>query len=132
MRVDLLDGIWQFTEWARYDLAQKLLVLEGYLRQEFAGAATLAGFIVSTGPAMAHGTFTDEALQSELGSVALRRNLPPIGVRETLIVPMSDQGSSLVDFLATAYAAEPSSLDRSLQVAGLGTVEEIFPRQPTS
>jgi hypothetical protein len=131
LRVDVLDGMWQFTEWARYDLAEKLLVLEEYLRQGFAAAASLAGFIVSTGAAMAQGTFTDEAFQSERGSVVLRRSLPPLRVRETLIVPMSDQGLSLVDFLATAYAAEPSSLDRSLQLAGLGTVDEIFPRQPT-
>lgn len=132
LRVDVLDGIWQFTEWARYDLAEKLRVLEEYLRQAFAEAASLAGFIVSTGAAMAQGTFADEALQNERGSVALRRSLPPLRVRETLIVPMSDQGLSLVDFLATAYAAEPNSLDRSLQLAGLGTVDEIFPRQPTS
>ncbi len=132
LRVDVLDGLWQFTEWARYDLAQKLLVMEEQLRQAFAAAANVAGFIVSTGAAMAQGRFRDEAFQSERGSVALRRNLAPLRVRETLIVPMSDQGLSCVDFLATAYAAEPSSLDRSLQPAGLGTVDEIFPREPSS
>lgn len=128
LRVDVLDGIWQFTEWARYDLEQKLLVMEDHLRQAFATAGSVAGFIVSTGAAMAQGRFTDEALQSERGSVALRRNLRPLRVRETLIVPMSEQGLESVEFLATAYDAEPSSLDRSLQLAGLSAVDEIFPK----
>lgn len=132
LRVDVLDGIWQFTEWARYDLSQKLLVMEEYLRQGFAGDPSLAGFIVSTGAVMAQGTFKDEAVQSERGSVALRRTLEPLRVRETLIVPMSARASDLVDYLATAYAAEPDSLDRSLHLAGLGTVDEIFPREMDS
>jgi len=101
--------------------------MEEYLHQAFTGVANLAGFIVSTGAAMAQGTFTDEGFQTERGSIALRRNLSPLRVRETLIVPMPDRGLSLVEFLATAYATEPNSLDRSLQLAGLGT---IFPRPP--
>ena len=56
LRVDVLDGMWQFTEWARYDLAQKLLVMEEYLCQAFTAAASLAGFSVSTGAAMAQGS----------------------------------------------------------------------------
>jgi hypothetical protein len=132
LRVDVLDGMWQFTEWARHDLAQKLVVMEQYLGQAFEAAPSLAGFIVSTGAAMAQGTFTDEALQSARGSVALRRTLSPLRVRETLIVPMSDRAISLVDCLAKTYADEPVSLDRSLQLAGLGTVNEIFPKQPTA
>ena len=127
LRVDVLDGLWQFTEWARYDLSQKLLVMEGYLSQAFAEVVSVVGFIVSTGAAMAQGTFANEALESDRGSVALRRNLAPLRVRETLIVPISNRGLDHVELLATAYAAEPNSLDRSLELFGLGTVGEIFP-----
>lgn len=131
LRVDVLDGLWQFTEWARYDLGQKLIVMEQYLHHGFGQTAGLAGFIVSTGAALAQGRFADEAVQSAHGSVALRRNIAPIRVRETLIVPMTDQAVSITEFLATAYDEEPSSLGRSLQLADLGTVDEIFPRVPT-
>jgi hypothetical protein len=132
LRVDVLDGIWQFSEWGRYELGQKLIVMEEHLRHGFGQTAGLAGFIVSTGAALAQGRFADEAVQSEHGSVALRRNIAPIRVRETLIVPMTDQAVSTAEFLATAYITEPSSLDRSLQLAGLGIVDEIFPRASTT
>jgi hypothetical protein len=132
LRVDFRDGIWQFTEWAYYDIARKLHVMEDYLRREFDGAASVAGFVISTGAVLAQGRFADEAAQSERGSIALRRNLPPIRIRETLIVPMTDEAVGMAKWLAAAYADEPNSLGRSLKLAGLGSVDEIFPTAPAS
>jgi hypothetical protein len=131
LRVDFLDGIWQFSEWAQYPLGQKLLVMEEHLHQEFAGASPtgLAGMVISTGAALAQGRFVDEGLQTPAGSIGLRRNLRPVRVRETLIIPLADEAEITASFLARAYDAEPNSLESSLQLAGLGTLEEVFPRQ---
>lgn len=48
LRVDSLDGIWQFSEWGRYELGQKLIVMEEHLHRGFGNTVELAGFIVST------------------------------------------------------------------------------------
>lgn len=127
LRVDLLEGMWQFSEWARAPLPEKLAVMRDYLRAEFTQAAGLAGIVVSSGAAWAQGRFDDEDAVADDGSIALRRNLRPLRVRETLIIPLrSSATSGTVDLLRNAYTQEPESLDLAIREAGLGTLDEVF------
>jgi hypothetical protein len=130
LRVDLLDGVWQFSPWAYSPLPEKLAAMDDQLRQQFVDAAGLAGFVVSTGAASAYGSVEEESVQIASGSVGLRRKLYPLRGRETLIIPMPAATAEQANLLTVSYANEPASLDRSLKRVGVGTANEVFPRSP--
>ena len=123
LRLDAREGLWQFTEWATRPLAEKLRVFHAAFRSLLGG---LEGMIVSCGPMLAQGSFEDEDVVLEPGLVALRRCLPFVRVRETLIIA-ADAGRvpatpTWVDF----YAGEPSWFDWALEHEGLPSTEQIL------
>lgn len=124
LRVDALQGLWQFTQWSLLSLDEKLKLLANALRPLLASNPHIAGLVVSSGPAMAQGVFDDEDVQED-DNIALRRNLQPIRVRETMII-VSETGVSQGRMFAELYRSEPSWLDWALSSVELPTVVEIF------
>ena len=125
LRLDARDGLWQFTDWATRPLAEKLHVFESGVRDLLEG---LEGIIVSCGPMLAQGTFGDDDVVLGAGLVALRRCLPFVRVRETLIIAADSAASQSVASWINFYSDEPSWLDWALDRAGLPSTREILAR----
>lgn len=125
LRVDALDGLWQFTPWSRLELPDKLLTLVGPIRQALETDEHVAGVVITSGPAHAQSVFYGES--AHLGdSYALRRLIEPLRVRETMIIPLSDRVLEAAEMWRDLYDNESSWLDWALESRGLPTVDEIF------
>jgi hypothetical protein len=128
LRLNDRDGLWQFTEWSTKSLSEKLSMLDGPLRPLL---GTLEGIVLSCGALLAQGTFQDEEFQDEdvqltPDLIALRRRLPFMRVRETLILANHVDGSPATETFRAQYADEPSWLDWALDWVGLPKVAAIL------
>jgi hypothetical protein len=121
LRIDILDGLWQFTPWAALPLAEKL---EGVAAHVRASLGRLEGVILSSGALFAQGVFADDDVSLADGLVGLRRRLTPSRVRETLIIP-SEPGAA-ADPWRQMYAEEPRWLAWALDRLALPTPDAIF------
>jgi hypothetical protein len=118
LRLDLLDGIWQFTPWSTGTLAEKQAGFDRWLRAELPAVGHVVAVIVSSGARMSLGRVDDETVHADQ-SWALRRNLPPFRVRETIGIALNDDSPAL-DLFANAYHHEPESQSELLSQFGLG------------
>lgn len=124
LRLDALQGLWQFTEWSDRPLVEKLSVMLDALGPLLQANPHIHGLVISSGPAMAQGVFENEDVT--LGpNRALRRLVDPLRVRETLIV-VSNVGPSQSQLFAELYGGEPLWLGWALASYGLPPVKEIF------
>jgi hypothetical protein len=128
LRVDLLDGTWQFSQWAQASLAAKLEQFSTHIRELLKPeTGNVAGVIASSGSALAQGRFSDETIRALDGSSALRRVIAPVRVRETMVIPFGPDALEAGHFLREIYAAEPEWFDGALKAADLNPIADIFP-----
>lgn len=123
LRLDDRDGLWQFTGWSTKSLAEKLLMLEGPVRPLL---GTLDGIVLSCGALLAQGEFQDEDVQLAPDLVAVRRSLPFMRVRETLILANNADACRAAALFNDYYAHEPSWLDWALDRVGLRPTAAIL------
>jgi hypothetical protein len=128
LRLDLLDGTWQFSPWSQAPLADKLAAFGAQIRHEFGSRGPLAGVVASSGSAMALTGLSDETVRAIDGSSALRRVIAPLRARETLVVPLGPDALEAGHFLRELYSNEAAWLDEALATEGLASTIEIFPR----
>lgn len=129
LRANAHDGLWQFTEWAGYDLTQKTAALAPWIRQAV-GSQGLDGVAISSGDVFGQGTFEPEAVVLPEGTCGLRRVLAPLRVRETIIVPLSEKGRTDAAHWAQLYGREPEWLGWALAAVGLPPAEDVMAWQP--
>ena len=79
---EVLDGLWQFTPWAGWNLPAKGEAIAAEVRQALDGIAGVHGAVLSCGPAMAQGDFVGESTRLADDGFALRRVFAPVRVRE--------------------------------------------------
>jgi hypothetical protein len=123
LRIDALDGLWQFTSWAQGSLTEKLEAMAAIVRTCI---APLDGVVLSSGALLAQGLFHDEDTSPLAGAVALRRLVGPLRVRETLIIPATPQASEAATVWKRLYEQEPTWLQWALARCGRPSEEEIF------
>ena len=123
LRLDAHDGIWQFTEWSTLPLAKKVRVLADAVRPLLAG---LEGAVISCGALLAQGAFVDEHVTVGPGLIGIRRNLPFMRVRETLIMPTGDSPCSPAQTWSDLYADEFQWMGWALNELRLPRLEEIL------
>lgn len=118
-------GLWQFTEWAARPLADKPRAFE-----EAAGdlLGRLRGIVVSCGPLLRQGMFSDESADLGSGLVAMRRCLPFTRVRETLVIARRTPPAPTAGPWGDLYGDEPSWLDWALAEIGLPSTAAILSR----
>jgi hypothetical protein len=120
LRLDVLNGLWQFTRWGQLELGEKLDLVGTELGKV---DDRLQGIILSSGALQAQAVFLDEDYASSEGT-ALRRVLPLGRVRELLIVaPLGHQR----EVWTQVYAAEGDWLDTALKRCRLPSAHELFP-----
>lgn len=127
MRVDILDGTWQFTPWARAGLGAKISEMARQVRLLLSQVPDIFGAILSNGAGVAQGQFVGESARSVGDSYGLRRVLPAVRVRETMIVPISPAGREQARMWVDLYNSEGSWLDWALDRVGLPSWREIRP-----
>jgi hypothetical protein len=119
IRLDLLDGTWGFTPWARASLRGKIDEMERQLQPALAPYPGISGVVLSNGPSVAQGEFIGESAHTPQGSYALRRVLPAVRVRETMIVALSEKARAQARAWVDIYGPEEHWLDWALQCQGL-------------
>jgi hypothetical protein len=123
LRLDALNGLWQFTRWARLPLAAKLRSIIGPARLSL---GPLDGIVISSGALLEQGEFEDATVELADGSVALRRRVTPQRVRETMIIANSANASSVVQRWRSLYDGEPGWLAYALERVDLPMPGVLF------
>jgi hypothetical protein len=122
LRVDALDGFFQFTEFATQDWTERVDRVAANLREDLASASHLAGVVLSSGPAVAIGatnsTAENQTTRSTTGC-GLRRFISAHTVRETVVVALREDAADQQEWWTAAYAAEPEWLPQDLSDEGL-------------
>jgi hypothetical protein len=127
LRVDLLDGTWQFTPWSQDNIAAKIEQLAAQIRDAFGQSLDgVAGVLVSSGVCQDYTTLGEETHDCQDGQSALRCVMPPSRARELMIIPLDPEAGEAAQFLRSMYENERGWLRRALSKAGLGTYESIF------
>jgi hypothetical protein len=127
LRVDLLEGLWQFTPWSQAPLATKLELITPQIEDALhRSGGFVSGVLLSSGSAWAQGRFEDEGAYALHGRRALRRLIAPIRVREMLVIPRRDATDDSA-WLTSIYDREARWLPEALERAGLPSLHAIFP-----
>ncbi|WP_406083609.1 hypothetical protein OHA01_02275 [Micromonospora zamorensis] len=129
VRVDCLDGLFQFTEWTTMELADRIDAIAALIRSKITWPTNAHGVVLSSGLGVIFGG-NDAAAQAVTGrsesGVFLRRLTHPYLVRETFIVPLSSEATEHTDWWAAAYGDEPAWLDIDLAAVGLPKTADLF------
>jgi hypothetical protein len=72
------------------------------------------------------GEFYGESAPAEDGSYGLRRVLPAVRVRETMIVPVAPHGRDQARIWKELYNSEEHWIDWAVGLAGLPDCDQIF------
>jgi hypothetical protein len=120
IRVDCLDGLFQLTDWAKMAPRERLAAIAAAIRDNVQWPDNAEGVVLSTGPAVSIGATEpgEEATVHTLDGAFVRRLLAPHLVRETLVIPLRDQGKDRAEWWAHAYGHEPEWLEHDLERAG--------------
>jgi hypothetical protein len=115
LRIDALDGFFQFTEWTELDWTERIKRVATALRHDLADAAAghLAGVVLSSSSAVSLGA-TDlvaenQTAHSEQGT-GIRRLVSAHVVRETVVIVLRDDAMTEGERWAAAYSAESTWL----------------------
>jgi hypothetical protein len=130
IRADVLDGLWQFTQWAGWSLHNKGEAIAREVRQALSPVEGIDGAVLSCGPAMAQGDFAGESTRLSEGGFAVRRTFPPCRVRETVVVLLRGEQESAADLWVALYDGEPDWLDWALKTVGLPPASAVVGHQP--
>lgn len=82
--------------------------------------------MLSSGALLAQGEFRGESARTPDECYALRRVLPAVRVRETMIIPLTPCGREQARTWRDLYNSEESWLDWALKQAGLPPRDQIF------
>jgi hypothetical protein len=126
LRADVRDGMWQFTPWARAGLRAQIDEIARLIQPVLGPVQGIEGVVLSSGSLLAQGEFYGESARTDDGCYGLRRVLPAVRVRETMIVPVTPSGRDQARIWRELYNAEEEWLDWALHLAGLPERDQIF------
>lgn len=127
LRADLLDGTWAFTPWARAGLRTKITEMSKLVRPILNHCPAISGLVLSNGASLAQGQFVGESAPAPSQNYGLRRVLPAVRVRETMIIPANAEGLRQARQWVGIYNAEDTWLDWALKLHGLPPWSTIRP-----
>ena len=115
LRLDAVNGLWQFTSWSQMSLPAKLAMLT---EAAVPVLGELEGLVITSGNLQRQGSFEDEDAFGPAGAFALRRLIEPARVRETLVIPGPRARPTALDWWREAYALEPRWPEWALEECG--------------
>lgn len=124
LRVDMRDGLWQFSSWSMLPFAGRADNIAAATADAVAHLG-LDGVVVSSGACWAQGQFIEQSRVTD-GHLGIARKLDYFRARETVIVPLSERGFAQAPAWRRMYEAEPSWLEEALGRAGKALLSEIF------
>lgn len=128
IRIDLYDGTFGFTDWARKAMAERAEVMAYWIPRALDGFTSVDGVVVSSGAAVSLGPVDDPAAtdSASTGHISMmRRPVAPGLVRETIIVPTNEAGRTSAADWHRVYDAESTWLSDDLQELGLSQLYEL-------
>jgi hypothetical protein len=129
IRVDCLDGLFQFTDWAKMVPQERIAAIAAAIRDNVQWPDNAEGVVLSTGPAVSIGATdptAEEATVQTLDGAFVRRLLAPHLVRETLVIPLRGHGNPRAGWWAHAYGREREWLDQDLEKAGQPHLADLW------
>jgi len=129
LRICALHGLWLFTEWATKGLAEKLAAMRHNVASVLGDRPHVEGVVISSGSGWPQGIVVDDDHEDHDAGYAIRRSIPPIMARESLVIPLRTGGETTAHARAwrELYASEPGWLDYALAQFGLPSTTAIFP-----
>ncbi|MES9607084.1 hypothetical protein [Actinomadura sp. NPDC000929] len=128
IRVDCLDGLFQFTDWAKLEPQERLAEIAAAIRELVQWPENAEGVVLSTGPAVSLGA-TDPTAETATTRTSdgtfVRRLLAPHLRRETLVIPLRNHDNERAGWWEHAYAGEPGWLDQDLKAAGQPRLRDL-------
>jgi hypothetical protein len=128
LRVDVRDGLWQFTAWAQRELTGKATEVSDYLHP-LLDSTGLDGIVLTSGACLAQGHFENDEGHCAENALVLRRLIGSARVRESIIIPLSPTGEKQAPSWYEFYNSEPVWLAHALAEVGLSDIPE-FEGQP--
>jgi hypothetical protein len=127
LRLDLLDGFWQFTSWATSPFAEKTEALAHWAREALADSRWVGGVVLSCGAADTQGgAYVTETYEGTNAVLGIRRPIAPARVREAVIVPLRAGSLDDAAMWLKLYNDEGGWLDWALARAGLPPASEVL------
>jgi hypothetical protein len=128
LRIVALQGLWLFTQWGSLPLADKLATMRRNILSQLSDHPHVDGVVISSASAWPQGTITPDQYQHDFSGHALRRAIPPMLARETLIIPLHHDPATrkYAQVWSDLYASEPDWLDHALAQFDLPMISEIF------
>lgn len=126
IRVDVLDGLWQFTPWATQPIYYKGEAMAAKVSKALSKIVGLHGAVLSSGSVMSYSPIDDEFVQLSGGGFAMSLNLPLSRARETIIIPLQPKCEKETALWVEMYKCEPIWLDRALKTVGLPPSSIVF------
>ncbi|HLI56330.1 MAG TPA: hypothetical protein VKY26_04760 [Actinomycetota bacterium] len=130
LRVDLMDGLWQFSPWGQSALPDKTEAIADWTRQALASAVGLNGVVVTCGSALAEGQFVADFYSGEAGVLGMRRIIDVWRVREAIIIPLAPRSLQDAGRWLALYDDEGLWLDWALERVGLPPAKDVTCFQP--
>lgn len=123
LRLDVRNGLWQFTPWATLPLADKAAMAVDQVRREL-GGYKVAGAVLSSGCLRPPGPVDEDTWHASSGTAsALRRCVPAGRVRETIILPVDSRYYDEACWWFALYdLVEPAWLEAALRELDLPAI----------
>jgi hypothetical protein len=128
IRIDALDGIFQFTEWSRAAPGDRIAMIAGAIETSISWPENTFGVVLSSGLGT---SFSGDAAAENLaidgaqGSWT-RRLVAPRIVRETFVIPLTRRADPQTQWWTRAYRDEPNWLDNDLADAQLPPLSDFW------
>ena len=126
LRADILDGMWNLSEWAQGNLVAKTRSMALAVTSALEGVEGIHGVVLSNGAGTAFGEVNGETTWPSLGCRGLRRDLRAFRARETLIVPLLAGVDIEASIWYRIYNEEGKWFDDSLRTFGFMPLESLM------
>jgi hypothetical protein len=129
IRIDLLDGLFTFTEWARAPMDERVAIMAESVRASLYEDDHIDGVIVSSGAGVNLDSPTDSVLNQSASAghaTIMRRLVAPGLLRESIIVPVGERGRDAAWLWTEAYASEAQWLAHDLADQRLASLPTMW------
>lgn len=130
LRVDLLDTMWQLSQWARYSIYDKTSSLAAVTHEALVGLADIRGVVFSDGGMTTLSRLIGESSMPVNSAFGMYRKLWALRSRECIIVQIDDSAAREADLWWRVYDQESTWLTSALEQQGFPPADELIELRP--